>query len=205
MKLDNAVALINAIKQGEMIILMDDEGRENEGDLVMGAEFITHAAVNFMITEAKGLLCVALKEKDAARLQLPLSPKKGQTSYGTAFTLSVDARDGITTGISAGDRAKTIQLLADSTTPPKSLVIPGHVFPIIARNGGVLERRGHTEAASSIADWAGLRPAAAIIEIIGGDGEMLRGDDLYAFAKTHSLKIGTIESLVAHAKAHGLH
>ncbi len=187
--------LIAAVGAGEMVILTDDEARENEGDLVMAAEKVTPEAVNFMARFGRGLICVPITRARATQLGLYEMGRAGD-AFGTSFTISVDAREGTTTGISAFDRALTIQRLADPRTTPADLVTPGHVFPLIAREGGVLVRAGHTEAATDLARLAGLSPYGVICEIMKDDGTMARLPDLVEFARQHNLKIGTIADLI---------
>ncbi|MCR4391879.1 MAG: bifunctional 3,4-dihydroxy-2-butanone-4-phosphate synthase/GTP cyclohydrolase II [Candidatus Acetothermia bacterium] len=183
-----------------MIIVVDDEDRENEGDLVMAAEKATTDAVNFMVREARGLLCVPLPREWAERLELRPMVEPPQDSHETAFTVSVDARVGVTTGISAHDRARTLRVLADPSSRPDDLVRPGHVFPLIARDGGVLRRAGHTEAAVDLCVLAGLAPVGVICEIMNDDGTMARLPDLVAFGERHGLPILTIADLIAYRK-----
>ena len=190
-----------AIRQGRMVIVVDDEDRENEGDLVMSAQFATPEAINFMIKEARGLLCVPLPREWAERLGLRPMVEPPRDSHETAFTVSVDAREGITTGISAYDRAHTIRLLSDPASRPEDFVSPGHVFPLIAKEGGVLRRAGHTEAAVDLCRLAGLTPVGVICEIMNEDGTMARLPDLKRFAEEHGLPILTIADLIAYRKA----
>lgn len=187
---------IEAIRHGEMIIVVDDENRENEGDLVMAADLITPEHVNFMITKARGLLCVPMEADVASRLNIPLMTDKSSDRQGTKFTISVDVVAGTTTGISASERARSIQALADPNSTAAMFMRPGHVFPLMAERGGVLRRAGHTEAAVDLAKFAGLHPVGAICEIIRDDGEMARLDDLIPFASEHNLKIITIEAMI---------
>ncbi|WP_293170347.1 GTP cyclohydrolase II, partial [Oceanithermus sp.] len=182
--------------------MVDDEGRENEGDLIFPAQFATKSLVNFAVKEARGLLCVALTPERAAALELPPMEKRNTDPHGTAFTVSVDAASS-TTGISAAERAATIRLLAKPGTTPADLRRPGHVFPLVAREGGVLRRAGHTEATVDLMRLAGLEPAGALIEIMKEDGEMARLPELEAFAERHGLKIGTIESLIRYRLERG--
>ncbi|NOZ27558.1 MAG: bifunctional 3,4-dihydroxy-2-butanone-4-phosphate synthase/GTP cyclohydrolase II [Chloroflexi bacterium] len=195
---------LEELRAGRMIIVVDDEGRENEGDLVMAAEKVSPEAVNFMAAHGRGLICVALTGDRLDALRIPMMvPSDGNTSrFQTAFTVSVDARHGITTGISAPDRAITIRALVDPATRPEDLVMPGHVFPLRAREGGVLERAGHTEAAVDLARLAGLRPAGVICEILAEDGSMARMPDLEAFAAAHRLKIVRVADLIAYRRQH---
>lgn len=187
---------IAEIKQGKMIILVDSEDRENEGDLVIAAEFATPEAINFMATYGKGLICVPLESKRIKELQLEPMVKHNTELYKTAFTVSVDAAKGITTGISAYDRATTIKVLIDPNSKPEDLVKPGHIFPLEAVSGGVIRRAGHTEASIDLCKLAGLKPAAVICEIMKDDGTMARLPDLIEFAKKHNLKVYTIEDLI---------
>ncbi len=192
--------LIEAARAGQMFILMDDEGRENEGDLVLPASFATPAAINFMARFGRGLICLALTKDRIDQLGLPLMAQHNRSRHETAFTVSIEARDGITTGISAADRAQTIAVAIDPTAPRDAIVTPGHVFPLVARDGGVLVRAGHTEAAVDIARLAGLPPAGVICEIMNDDGTMARRADLVAFAQYHGLRIGTIADLIAYRR-----
>jgi len=186
------------VRQGKLIIVVDDEDRENEGDLILAAEKVTPEAINFMAKYGRGLICLAITPEIAERLQLPLQPRRGMDPYGTAFTVSIEARYGVTTGISAYDRAHTIKVAIDDNSGPEDIVTPGHVFPIVARKGGVLVRAGHTEAAVDLARLAGLKPAGVICEIMKDDGTMARLPDLEEFAKKHGLKIITIRDLIAY-------
>ena len=186
---------IEAIKQGEMVIMVDDEDRENEGDLVYAATFTTPEKVNFMASEAKGLICVALERDAAKRLELNPMVPRNTSSYETAFTVSVDARDA-TTGISAHERDMTIRLLADPHSKAEELVRPGHIFPLIAKDGGVLNRIGHTEGSVDLCKLAGLAGVGVICEIMKEDGTMARRDDLDIFAKKHNLKIVQISDII---------
>ncbi|MBN2080091.1 MAG: bifunctional 3,4-dihydroxy-2-butanone-4-phosphate synthase/GTP cyclohydrolase II [Spirochaetes bacterium] len=179
-----------------MIILVDNEDRENEGDLVMAAEHCTPESINFMAKHGRGLICVPMTQTRAAQLQIELMVEDNQDKYGTAFTVSVDAREGTTTGISAHDRARTVRVLIDDETKPEDLRKPGHIFPLAARNGGVLVRAGHTEGAVDLATMAGLRPAGVICEILNDDGTMARRPDLDLFARAHGIKIATIADII---------
>ena len=190
--------LISDIAQGKMVVLMDDEDRENEGDLVMAASMVKPEDINFMITHARGLVCLALTEDKCLQLDLPLMVEDNQAQFKTNFTLSVDARDGITTGISAADRALTIVKTVAEDAQPEELVRPGHIFPLMAKQGGVLARAGHTEASVDLARLAGLVPAGVIVEILNSDGSMARRRDLEVFAKKHQLKLGTVGDLVTY-------
>lgn len=194
--------LILEARNGRMFILVDDEDRENEGDLVIPAQMATPQAINFMARFGRGLVCLAMTRARVEQLQLPLMAKQNGTRHETAFTISIEARDGVTTGISAQDRARTIHVASDATNGRDKIVTPGHVFPLMARDGGVLVRAGHTEAAVDIARLAGLNPAGVICEIMKDDGTMARLDDLRVFARTHGLKIGTIRDLIAYRRRH---
>jgi len=197
-KLDSIESVLADVKAGKMVIVTDDENRENEGDLYIAAEKATPEAVNFMATFAKGLVCAPITEEAAERLELKaMVPEGNRDRFKTAFTISVDAREGTSTGISAFDRARTLQLLADPGSKPKDFVIPGHIFPLVAKPGGVLRRTGHTEAGVDLARLAGLRPAGVICEIMKDDGSMARLDDLVVFAEKHGLKLCSIADLIA--------
>lgn len=187
---------IELLKKGEIIILVDDENRENEGDMVLPAQFATPEKINFIIKEARGLLCVAITEDIAQRLDLQPMVYQNNALHGTAFTVSIDAKDGVSTGISAYDRAITIRKIADPNSKPSDFVRPGHVFPIVARKGGVLVRAGHTEGSTDLCKLAGLIPAAVICEIIKDDGTMARLPDLIQIAKKFNLKIFKIEDII---------
>ena len=191
---------IDDIRQGKMVIVVDDEHRENEGDLVMAAEKVTPEAINFMVKEARGLICVPMVTEDLERLALPMMVTREEDQYRTAFTISVDAKQGTTTGISAQDRARTIQVIADPSSKPSDLVRPGHVFPLKYRTGGVLRRAGHTEAAVDLAKLAGLRPTGVLLEIMHDDGTMARLDDLKKFAQKHSLTLISIADLIRYRR-----
>lgn len=201
MALNSTQEIIEDIKAGKMVILMDDEDRENEGDLIMAASHITPEAINFMITHARGLVCLTLTEARCQKLDLPLMSDKNGAKFSTNFTLSIEAATGVTTGISAADRATTILAAVAPDARPEDIVQPGHIFPIMAKKGGVLHRAGHTEAGCDLARLAGLEPAAVIVEIIKPDGTMARRDDLEVFAKEHNLKIGTIADLIEYRLA----
>jgi 3,4-dihydroxy 2-butanone 4-phosphate synthase / GTP cyclohydrolase II len=195
--------VLEELKAGRMVIVMDDEGRENEGDVLMAAQFITPDAINFMAKEARGLICVPME--DGRLNDLDLHPMKEDTNSkhqkcNTAWTVTVDAVYGVTTGISAADRAKTIQVLIDPKSKPDDLVTPGHLFPLRARRGGVLVRAGHTEASVDLMNLAGLYPAGVICEIMNEDGTMARTNDLIAFSKKHKIKICTIDSLIEYRR-----
>jgi 3,4-dihydroxy 2-butanone 4-phosphate synthase/GTP cyclohydrolase II len=192
--------IIDEAKNGRMFILVDDEDRENEGDLVIPAQMATPAAINFMAKHGRGLICLAITKGRVDQLGLPLMARHNGTRHETAFTVSIEAKDGVTTGISAADRARTIAVAIDSGKGPEHIVTPGHVFPLVARDGGVLVRAGHTEAAVDVARLAGLNPSGVICEIMNEDGTMARMDDLMAFAQLHGLKIGTIRDLIAYRR-----
>ena len=189
---------IEDIRSGKMIILVDDEDRENEGDLAMAAQMVTPDAINFMATHGRGLICMAMTPEQIEKLQLPMMVQDNKSPFETAFTVSIEARTGVTTGISAADRARTIQVAARLDVTPDDIVSPGHVFPLRARRGGVLVRTGQTEGSVDLARLAGLRPSAVICEIMKEDGTMARMPDLKKFAKKHNLKIVTIADLVAY-------
>ena len=190
--------LVAELAAGRMVILVDEEDRENEGDLVLAAEHVTPAAVNFMARHARGLICLTLTRERCQRLQLqPMAAKNG-TKHGTAFTVSIEAATGVSTGISAADRARTIQAAVARDAQPADLVQPGHIFPLQAQDGGVLMRAGHTEAGCDLAGMAGLLPAAVICEVMKDDGTMARLPDLQIFAREHGLKIGTIADLIGY-------
>ncbi len=189
--------IIEDLRNGRMVILVDAEDRENEGDLVIPAQMATPDVINFMATHGRGLICLSLTEERARELRLESMVRTNASRTGTAFTVSIEAREGITTGISAHDRARTIATAIDATKGHDEIVSPGHVFPLIARDGGVLLRAGHTEASVDLARLAGLYPAAVICEIMNDDGTMARLPDLVQFAQKHGLKVGTIEDLIA--------
>jgi len=190
--------IIDEARNGRMFILVDDEGRENEGDLVIPAQMATPDAINFMARHGRGLVCLALTRERVEALGLPLMSRQNGTRHETAFTVSIEARDGVTTGISAADRARTVAVAIDASKGAEHLVSPGHVFPLVARDGGVLVRAGHTEAAVDVSRLAGLNPSGVICEIMKEDGTMARLDDLVEFAQLHGLKIGTIRDLIAY-------
>jgi 3,4-dihydroxy 2-butanone 4-phosphate synthase/GTP cyclohydrolase II len=189
---------INEIRRGRMVILMDDKDRENEGDLCMAAEKVTPEAINFMATYGRGLICLPLTETNVRRLGISMMVSENTSPFGTAFTVSVDSASGITTGISAADRAKTILDAISDDAKPQDLVTPGHIFPLRARNGGVLVRAGQTEGSVDLARLAGLKPAGVICEIMKDDGTMARQPDLMKFARKHKLKVVTIADLIQH-------
>ncbi|MET4806237.1 MULTISPECIES: 3,4-dihydroxy-2-butanone-4-phosphate synthase [Limibacillus] len=192
--------IIEEARNGRIFILVDDEDRENEGDLVVPAQMATPEAINFMAKFGRGLICLALTHERIDQLGLKLMEQRNESRHATAFTLSIEAREGVTTGISAPDRARTISVAIDPASSPRDIVTPGHVFPLMAREGGVLVRTGHTEAAVDLARLAGLNPSGVICEIMNDDGTMARRDDLIAFAQTHGLKIATIADLIAYRR-----
>lgn len=194
--------IIDEARNGRMFILVDDEDRENEGDLIIPAQMATPDAINFMAKHGRGLICLALAKARVDQLGLDLMSRNNGTRHETAFTVSIEARDGVTTGISAADRARTIAVAIDASKGAEHIVTPGHVFPLVAREGGVLVRAGHTEAAVDVARLAGLNPSGVICEIMKDDGTMARMDDLVAFAQEHGLKIGTIRDLIAYRRRH---
>ena len=189
---------VEDIRNGRMVVVVDDPDRENEGDLTIAAQFATPDAINFMATHGRGLVCLALSHSRVQQLGLEMMSQTNGTKHETAFTVSIEARDGVTTGISAADRARTITVAIDASKGPEHIVTPGHVFPLVAREGGVLVRTGHTEAAVDVARLAGLVPAGVICEIMHEDGTMARLPELLQFAALHNLKIGTIRDLVAY-------
>ena len=196
MNLHSAQEIIDDIKAGKMVILMDDEDRENEGDLIIAAEHISADAINFMATHGRGLICLTMTQERCQQLELPLMVKNNGAAFSTNFTMSIEAAKGVTTGISAADRARTVQAAIAKGAVPSDIVQPGHIFPIMAQPGGVLTRAGHTEAGCDLARLAGLEPSSVIVEILNADGTMARRPDLEVFAKEHDLKIGTIADLI---------
>ncbi|WP_438970686.1 3,4-dihydroxy-2-butanone-4-phosphate synthase, partial [Methylophaga sp.] len=188
--------IIDDIRQGKMVVLMDDEDRENEGDLIMAADFITASDINFMAMHARGLICLTLTEERCSQLDLPLMVNKNGAALATNFTVSIEAAEGVTTGISAADRARTVQVAVAQNAQPADIVRPGHVFPLKAQKGGVLARAGHTEAGCDLSRLAGHEPAAVICEIMNDDGSMARLPELIQFAEKHNLKVGTIADLI---------
>ncbi|MCG6862407.1 MAG: 3,4-dihydroxy-2-butanone-4-phosphate synthase [Chromatiaceae bacterium] len=198
MALNTTEEIIEDLRQGKMVVIMDDQDRENEGDLLLAADKVTPEAINFMATYGRGLICLTLTKERCRRLRLPLMVSDNNAPLSTAFTVSIEAAEGVTTGISAADRATTVKAAVAPNAEPKDLVQPGHVFPLMAQPGGVLVRAGHTEAGCDLARMAGLEPAAVIVEVLNEDGTMARRDDLAAFAETHGLKIGTIADLIQH-------
>ena len=192
--------VITDIQQGRMVILVDDEGRENEGDLIVAGEKANAEAVNFMAKHGRGLICLALAQDRVEELELPLMSQHNQSRHQTAFTVSIEAREGVTTGISAADRARTIAAAIDPNSSKEAIQTPGHVFPLVARNGGVLIRAGHTEAAVDLARLAGLNPSGVICEIMNDDGTMARLPELVNFAQAHGLKVATIAELISYRR-----
>lgn len=188
--------IIADLKRGKMVVLVDEEDRENEGDLVLAADFITSEAINFMAKHGRGLICLTLTEERCQQLNLPLMVSANRSPLGTNFTLSIEAASGVTTGISAADRAKTVQAAVKSGAKPEDIIQPGHIFPLMAQKGGVLVRAGHTEAGCDLAGMADMTPASVICEILKDDGSMARLPDLIEFAAMHQLKIGAIADLI---------
>ncbi|MBK7813892.1 MAG: 3,4-dihydroxy-2-butanone-4-phosphate synthase [Rhodocyclaceae bacterium] len=188
--------IVADMRAGKMVILVDEEDRENEGDLVLAAEHVTPEAINFMAKFGRGLICLTLTEARCRQLDLPLMVRDNKTPHGTAFTVSIEAAEGVTTGISAHDRARTVQAAVGRHAKPSDIVQPGHIFPLMAQKGGVLVRAGHTEAGCDLAQMAGIEPAAVICEILKDDGTMARLPDLIEFAREHGLRIGTIRDLI---------
>ena len=196
MKLNNTKEIIEDIKAGKMVVIMDDEDRENEGDILMAAEVVKADDINFMARYGRGLICLTLSEQRCQQLRLPLMVGDNKAQMETNFTVSIEAAEGVTTGISASDRATTIRAAVNPDARAEDIVQPGHIFPVMARKGGVLIRAGHTEAGCDLARLAGFQAAAVIVEILNDDGSMARRNDLESFAKQHDLKIGTIEDLI---------
>ncbi|WP_242148193.1 3,4-dihydroxy-2-butanone-4-phosphate synthase [Sphingomonas sp. BAUL-RG-20F-R05-02] len=194
--------IIDEARNGRMYILVDDEDRENEGDLIIPAQMATPDAINFMATHGRGLICLALTKERVDQLGLDLMSRNNGTRHETAFTISIEAKEGVTTGISAADRARTVAVAIDGNRGKDEIVTPGHVFPLVAKRGGVLIRAGHTEAAVDVSRLAGLNPSGVICEVMKDDGTMARLDDLVAFAQRHNLKIGTIRDLIAYRRRH---
>lgn len=194
--------IIEDLRQGRMVIIMDDEDRENEGDLLMAASFVRPEDINFMARYGRGLICLTLTPDRCQQLRLPLMVNDNRTPHSTNFTVSIEAAKGITTGISAADRALTVQAAVAENAQPNDLVQPGHIFPLMAQSGGVLNRAGHTEAGCDLAHLAGVEPAAVIVEILNEDGSMARLPDLEVFAKQHDLKMGTISDLIHYRIQH---
>jgi 3,4-dihydroxy 2-butanone 4-phosphate synthase/GTP cyclohydrolase II len=202
MPLSTTQEIVEELRAGRMVILVDEEDRENEGDLILAADFVTPEAINFMITHARGLVCLTLAEEICDRLELPMMTTRNGTSFGTNFTVSIEAAEGVSTGISAADRAHTIRAAVNRNAKPEDLVQPGHIFPLRAVKGGVLMRAGHTEAGCDLTEMAGLTPASVICEIIKEDGSMARLPDLLEFGAQHNIKIGTIADLIHYRSQH---
>jgi len=196
MSISSIPEIIAEIQAGHMVVLVDEEDRENEGDLLMAAEFVTPASINFMAKHGRGLICLTLTEERCRQLNLPLMVNNNRSQLGTAFTVSIEAARGVTTGISAADRARTVQAAVKRDAGPEDIVQPGHIFPLMAQKGGVLVRAGHTEAGCDLAQLGGLTPAAVICEVLKDDGEMARLPDLLEFAAQHNLRVGTIADLI---------
>lgn len=194
--------IIDELRAGRMVILVDDEDRENEGDMMIAADFVTPEAINFMVTHARGLICLTLTQEHCNQLGLVPMTTDNTSQYSTAFTVSIEAAEGVTTGISAFDRARTIQAAAAPDAKPQDIVQPGHIFPVTAKPGGVLQRAGHTEAGCDLATLAGLTPATAICEVLNEDGTMARLPQLLEIAEKHHLKIGTIADLISWRNQH---
>src|SRR5580704_14138929 len=195
-------AALDEIRAGRMVVVVDDEDRENEGDLTLAAEFVTPEAINFMAKHGRGLICLTLTEERADHLNLPPMTQQNSSRFGTAFTETIEAREGVTTGISAADRAHTIRTAIDPKTTPADLARPGHIFPLRARKGGVLVRAGQTEASVDLARMAGLNPAGVICEVMRDDGEMARVPDLILFCREHGLRILTVAELIRYRLRH---
>lgn len=200
--ISSVTEIIDEIRAGRMVILVDEEDRENEGDLLMAAEFVTADDINFMVTHGRGLVCLTLTEERCEQLDLPLMATRNETRFGTNFTVSIEAAQGVETGISAADRARTVQAAVARNAQPSDLVQPGHIFPLKAVSGGVLVRAGHTEAGCDLTRLASLTPAAVICEILNPDGTMARLPQLVEFARQHELKIGTIADLIQYRGTH---
>ncbi len=196
MELSSIEEIVECARNGKLFVLVDDENRENEGDLIFPAQLITPNIINFMAKHGRGLICLALTEERSKELELKPMDRRNTSKFDTAFTVSIEAKEGVTTGISAADRSKTIQTAIDNTKDKDDLTTPGHIFPLVARNGGVLSRAGHTEAAIDIARLAGLNASAVICEIMNDDGSMARMKDLKKFCKHHELKLASIEDLI---------
>jgi 3,4-dihydroxy 2-butanone 4-phosphate synthase / GTP cyclohydrolase II len=202
MSISTVQEIVAEIRAGRMVILVDEEDRENEGDLVLAADFVTPEAINFMAKYGRGLVCLTLTAERCEQLNLPMMATRNGTSFGTNFTVSIEAAEGVTTGISAADRARTVQVAVAKNAKPSDIVQPGHIFPLKAQKGGVLMRAGHTEAGCDLSELAGLTPASVICEIMKDDGTMARLPDLIEFAKEHGLKIGTIADLIHYRSQH---
>lgn len=195
-------AALTALRKGRGILVVDNEDRENEGDLIFAAETMTREQMAFTIRECSGIICVCIEEEKAAQLQLPMMVPHNTSTYGTAFTISVDARHGVTTGVSASDRLRAVQAICNDAAVPDDLVHPGHMFPLVAKKGGVLVRDGHTEASVDLARMAGFKPIGILCELCAPDGEMAKLPRVCAFAMLHDLTVTTIEDIIAYRKAH---
>lgn len=193
-KIDAAIA---AVRKGEMVVLVDSQSRENEGDLVLSAEKVTPEAINFMVTHARGLVCMPMQGEDLDRLSIPLMDSRNPSRFRCAFTVSIDAASDISTGISAADRARTISIAADPNSQVEDLTVPGHIFPLRAHPQGILGRQGHTEGSIALMEMAGLRPASVICEVMKADGEMARTSDLIAFTQAHGLHLVAMDELLS--------
>jgi len=202
MALNTAAEIIEDIRQGKMVVLMDDEDRENEGDLIMAAQCVQAQDINFMARYARGLICLTLTQERCRQLNLPLMVADTHAKHATNFTVSIEAAEGVTTGISAADRATTVQAAVKANAQPSDIAQPGHIFPLMAQPGGVLSRAGHTEAGCDLARLAGFEPASVIVEILNDDGTMARRPELELFAKQHGLKIGTVADLISYRMQH---
>jgi len=196
MAISSAEEILEDFRQGKMVLIMDDENRENEGDLIIAAEVVTPQHMTFMAREACGLICLTMTEERGKRLNLPFMVENNRSQHETNFTVSIEAAEGITTGISAADRAVTVRAAVAANASPDDIVMPGHIFPIVAKRGGVLTRAGHTEAGCDLARLAGFEPAAVIVEVLNEDGTMARRADLEAFSEEHGIKVGTIADLI---------
>ncbi|WP_297480805.1 bifunctional 3,4-dihydroxy-2-butanone-4-phosphate synthase/GTP cyclohydrolase II [uncultured Photobacterium sp.] len=202
MMISSAKEIIDDIRQGKMVILMDDEDRENEGDLIIASQHITPEAINFMATNGRGLICLTLSKTRCQKLGLPLMVQDNTEQFGTPFTISIEAATGVTTGISAADRSRTVQAAVAADATAADIVMPGHIFPLMAQEGGVLTRAGHTEAGCDVARLAGLEASSVIVEILNDDGTMARRPQLEVFAEKHGLKLGTIADLIEYRNLH---
>lgn len=202
MALSNIADLVDDIRKGKMVILMDDEGRENEGDLIIAAEAVTAETINFYSSEACGLICLTITEEQARRLNLPLMVRDNRSQHETNFTVSIDAAKRVGPGISSAQRAETVHAAISAEAGPGDIIQPGHIFPLVAKSGGVLRRAGHTEAGTDLARMAGFSPASLIVEVMNEDGTMARRPELERFAEKHGIRIGTIADLIAHRALH---
>ena len=202
MKLNSTAEILDDFRQGKMVLILDDEDRENEGDLIIAADVVTPEHITFFAREACGLICLTITEQRAQQLKLPLMVDQNSSQHETNFTVSIEAAEGITTGISAPDRAKTVRSAVAKNARPEDIVMPGHIFPLIAKRGGVLSRAGHTEAGCDLARMAGYEPAAVIVEVMNQDGTMAKRPDLEQFAQKHGIRIGTIADLIEYRVLH---